>query len=221
MMFTNIFTVLLYKLWIISMWKWNSAESTPSWGREVMLKHSTKIRAVAILDIIKLYTCSLLSMLHTDSLFDISATSNRFQPNLFLRVRVVLLIKYHRSRIKPTTELYMKTVNGPMYFFFCRLYLLSVIPLLLSNTVSPVRICQSIWLERFRGTQKEDDRRPLNIQSSLKTVISVSLSTDKCTLWYLFSKLPLSNTFRWWVSRPSHYVACSERFSVTEQLILQ
>ncbi len=41
------------------------------------------------------------------------------------------------------------------------------ISLLLTNTVSPVRACVSIWLERFRGTQKEDDRGPLSINSSL------------------------------------------------------
>ncbi len=58
----------------------------------------------------------------------------------------------------------------PMYFVFCRLYpsslqptrvcarLLSVISLNLTNTVSPVRACLSKWLERFRGTQKEDER---------------------------------------------------------------
>ncbi len=34
----------------------------------------------------------------------------------------------------------------------------SVISLLLNNTVSPVRACLSIRLERFRGSQKEDER---------------------------------------------------------------
>jgi hypothetical protein len=37
----------------------------------------------------------------------------------------------------------------------------------LTNTVSPVRACLIIWWESFRGTQKEDDRGPLSIQSSL------------------------------------------------------
>ncbi len=36
-----------------------------------------------------------------------------------------------------------------------------------SNSVSPVRACLSIWLEKFRGIPKEDDRGPLSIQSSL------------------------------------------------------
>ncbi len=60
----------------------------------------------------------------------------------------------------------------------CRLYPfspqpLSVISLLFTNTVvSPVRACLSIWLERFRGSQKEDERRPHNIQSSLCVNIS-------------------------------------------------
>ncbi len=37
-------------------------------------------------------------------------------------------------------------------------WLISVISLLLTNTVSPVRACLSIWLGRFRGSQKEDKR---------------------------------------------------------------
>ncbi len=46
-------------------------------------------------------------------------------------------------------------------------WVLSVISLLLTNTISPVRACLIIWWERFRGTQREDDRDPLSIQSSL------------------------------------------------------
>jgi hypothetical protein len=45
--------------------------------------------------------------------------------------------------------------------------LLPVISLLLINTVSPLRACLIIRWERFRGTQKEDDRGPLGIQSSV------------------------------------------------------
>ncbi len=41
-------------------------------------------------------------------------------------------------------------------------WLLPVISLLLTNTVSPVRACLSTWLERFRGNQKEDERGPLS-----------------------------------------------------------
>jgi hypothetical protein len=66
----------------------------------------------------------------------------------------------------------------PMYFVFCRLYsssprppssvwLLHVISLLITNTVSLVRACLSIRLERFPGTQKEDDRGPLIFNSSM------------------------------------------------------
>ncbi len=29
---------------------------------------------------------------------------------------------------------------------------------ILTNTVSPIRACLSIWLERLRGSQKEDER---------------------------------------------------------------
>ncbi len=39
--------------------------------------------------------------------------------------------------------------------------------LFLSNSVSPVRDCLITCWERFRGTQEEDDRGPLNIPSSL------------------------------------------------------
>ncbi len=56
-------------------------------------------------------------------------------------------------------------------FFDCRLYpsspshrgsvwLLPVISLLLTNIVSRVRACLSLWLERFRGSQKQDERVP-------------------------------------------------------------
>jgi len=38
-----------------------------------------------------------------------------------------------------------------------------VIALLLINTVA-VRACLSMWLERFRGSQKEDERGPFSIQ---------------------------------------------------------
>ncbi len=69
--------------------------------------------------------------------------------------------------------------TGPIYFVFCRLYpvspshhgsvwVLLFIFLLLSNTVSPMRAYLITWWERFRGTQKEDERGPLIIQSSLR-----------------------------------------------------
>jgi hypothetical protein len=70
-------------------------------------------------------------------------------------------------------------VMSTIYFIFCCLYpsppprhhgsvwVLPVISLLLANTVSPVRACLIIWWERFRGTQKADDRGPLSIPSSL------------------------------------------------------
>ncbi len=38
---------------------------------------------------------------------------------------------------------------------------------LYSNTVSRVRACLSIWLEKFRGNKKKDDRGLFSIQSSL------------------------------------------------------
>ncbi len=52
--------------------------------------------------------------------------------------------------------------------------------LLLTNTVSPVRACPIIRWERFRGTQKEDDRVPLSIQSSLTCVILLKAHRETC-----------------------------------------
>ncbi len=63
-------------------------------------------------------------------------------------------------------------------------WLLHVTSLLLTNTVSPVRTCPmpnaphcpSIWLERFCGSQREDERGPLSIQSSLVGALQFSAS---------------------------------------------
>ncbi len=63
-------------------------------------------------------------------------------------------------------------------FCFCRLYpspsrhlgsvwFLPVISLLLTNTASRVGACLSIWLERLRGKQKEDERGPYSINFSI------------------------------------------------------
>jgi hypothetical protein len=88
----------------------------------------------------------------------------------------------------------------PMYFVFCRLYpsslqptrvcakLLSVISLNLTNTVSPVRACLSKWLERFRGSQKEDERgariyRPSFRENKPKTLV---FSHRKRAFWACF-----------------------------------
>jgi hypothetical protein len=62
----------------------------------------------------------------------------------------------------------MSSQTGPVYFVFCRLYpsfpqslrqcvapLLVISPLLI-NTVSRVRACLFILMERFRVSQKED-----------------------------------------------------------------
>ncbi len=54
------------------------------------------------------------------------------------------------------------------------LWLLPVICLHLTNTVSPKRACLSIWLERFRGSQKEDKHEPLSIHFSLLTAVFMS-----------------------------------------------
>jgi hypothetical protein len=67
------------------------------------------------------------------------------------------------------------SVAGAMAFVFCRLFPFSLqlprqclgptchLSILLTNAVSPVRACISIWWERFRGTQKKDELEPLCI----------------------------------------------------------
>ncbi len=77
----------------------------------------------------------------------------------------------------------MNDTNESMYFAFCRLYL-SPQPTwqYLGSTchVSTLNLhCilagagLIIWWERFRGTQKEDDRLPLRIQSSLNDTVDL------------------------------------------------
>jgi hypothetical protein len=53
------------------------------------------------------------------------------------------------------------------------------------NTVSQVRACLIIRLERFRGTQNEDDREPLSIQSSLGSAVGnfyITFCITCCTI---------------------------------------
>ncbi len=76
-----------------------------------------------------------------------------------------------------------------MHFVFCHLYpffpqptrqcLGPDISLLINSTVSPVRACLIVWWERFRGTQKEDDRGPHSIQSSLNRTIDSRIKRDR------------------------------------------
>jgi hypothetical protein len=89
------------------------------------------------------------------------------------------LLHHARSSRWAIGEIVLCSSTGPMYFVFCRLYpfppattavfgyYLPVISLLLYNTVSRVRAFLSIWLERFRGSQKEDERGPLIFNSSM------------------------------------------------------
>ncbi len=48
-------------------------------------------------------------------------------------------------------------------YMYSVVWLLPVISLLLTYTEAPVRACLTIWLERFRGCQKEDKHWPLSI----------------------------------------------------------
>ncbi len=67
----------------------------------------------------------------------------------------------------------MLRTNGRLYPFSPSRHgnvwflLLPFFSLLLTNTVSFVRACRILRWERFRENQKEDDRGPLSIQSSL------------------------------------------------------
>ncbi len=99
--------------------------------------------------------------------------------------------------------------TGPMYFIFRHLYpfspshqgsvwVLPAISLLLKNTVSPVRACPIIWLERFRGTQKDDDRGPFSIQSSLAFIQGWRWRCFKVEYrqnWYIFRAYPSKKIF--------------------------
>ncbi len=58
------------------------------------------------------------------------------------------------------------------------------------NTVSPVRACLSIWKERFHGTQKEDDRGPQSIQSSVPCPYSFHAS-------YMYVKRKINEILRY------------------------
>jgi hypothetical protein len=89
-----------------------------------------------------------------------------------------------------------------MSFVFCRLYpsppshhgnvwVLSLY-CTLNNTVSPVRSCLSIGLERFRESLKEDERGPLSIKSSLDSPeISVNCEIDQVNEKKLLEGFPV------------------------------
>jgi hypothetical protein len=103
-------------------------------------------------------------------------------PNLFRQPATLLQFNLLWLKIVPLNPFLVSWsfswcslgATGPTYFVFCRLYssspshhssvwLITVISLLLPNTVSPVRTCLSIWLERFRGSQKKAQRVPLSM----------------------------------------------------------
>ncbi len=96
-------------------------------------------------------------------------------------IHVIVQFVVHKSLIGCIPQSWLKMAEnlaetwqqrGQSIFFHppshkVRFLVLPVFSLLLSNIVSPVRACLIIWWERFRGTQKEDDRGPLGIQSSV------------------------------------------------------
>ncbi len=95
-----------------------------------------------------------------------------------------------------------------MYFLvFCRLYLSFPLPpwqclaptchlsTLNKHCIAGARfqcLCLFIWLERFRGSQKEDECGPLIIQSSLGTSISQWAQQLHLMIWGpLLNRVPL------------------------------
>ncbi len=63
-------------------------------------------------------------------------------------------------------------------------WVLPVISLILTNTVWPVRACLSIWWERFRGTQKEDEYGLRRLQRNVvylgRPIAPPLISEPKC-----------------------------------------
>ncbi len=85
-----------------------------------------------------------------------------------------------------------------MCFVFCSLYLSYPIhhgsytchlSTLNPNTVSPVRACLSIWLDRFCGGQKEDERGPLSKLYLCLMLLKFSNATSFID-WQLGTQLP-------------------------------
>ncbi len=88
------------------------------------------------------------------------------------RVNVLELRGWFESWLVLLLSNIIKESTGQTYFVFCRLYPLSLQPSrqclattchLWTNTISQMRACLSIGLERFRGSQTEDERGPLSI----------------------------------------------------------
>jgi hypothetical protein len=101
------------------------------------------------------------------------------------------------GQLGPQKYMYGREVTkGSIYFAFCRLYSSSPshhgsvwhLPVILTNTVSWVRACLSIWFKRFRGSQKEDERGPLSIKSSLGIIVFIIFTTPElvlCIKWHV------------------------------------
>ncbi len=109
--------------------------------------------------------------------------------------------KQNQTGLAGTTDLSFGS-TGPKYFVSSSspnhndsVWVLPVISLHLTYTVSPVRACLIIWRERFRGSQKEDDRGPLSIQSSLLWMIHeyicVSISLDGSYIYTIHTVLSI------------------------------
>ncbi len=92
-------------------------------------------------------------------------------------------------------------------------WVLPVISLLLTNNVLPVRACLIISWERFRRTQKEDERGPLRIQSSLVHILqlrqqcipykSMAIYINQLMVRLIGCKIAQVCTYTRWFSGPS------------------
>jgi hypothetical protein len=106
------------------------------------------------------------------------------------------------GKILSAPTLYSVLPNGANVFFLSvvftlpppshhgSVWLLPVIYLFLTITVSRVRACLSIWLERFRGSQEDDERLALSI-------FFLYGPSSSCTVQYIIlSNTPLPPTHR-------------------------
>ncbi len=75
-------------------------------------------------------------------------------------------------------------------------WLVPVISLPTTNTVSPMMACLSIWLERFFESQKEDEHEPLSIQSSLFHYIEELILRGPCSSSFWFPRNLSNHMYR-------------------------
>ncbi len=126
------------------------------------------------------YNCHLLSFLKSSKLHEIFLKLWRHLrsiSSLILFYNEPLCTWMYKVKTVHYTMAWGSSTTDSLFYFLSSLpvppppsnhgslWVLPVISLLLTDTVSPVRASLSICWERFRGSQEEDDRWPLSIQS--------------------------------------------------------